>query len=81
MRICAYVQESYAKKTYKNECLDTRQFVGLRMVIDSLERAGYEVEYAGIATVHEYDIVLVSITAFCCLFCSYGDRGEKGVTK
>lgn len=65
MRICAYVQESYAKQTYKNECLDTRQFVGLRVVIDSLERAGYEVEYAGIATVHEYEIVLVSITAFC----------------
>lgn len=65
MKICAYVQEKYAKASYKNECLDTRQFVGLRVVIDCLERAGYTVEYAGKATVHEYDIVLVSITAAC----------------
>lgn len=65
MKICAYVQEAYAKATYKNECMDTRQFVGLRVVIDCLERAGYDVEYAGIATVHQYDIVLVSLTADC----------------
>lgn len=65
MKICAYVQKAYAKQTYKNECMDTRQFVGLRVVIDSLERAGHSVEYAGIDTVHNYDVVLVSITAFC----------------
>lgn len=65
MRICAYVQEAYAKAAYKNECMDTRQFVGLRIVIDCLERAGYQVDYAGIATVHKYDIVLVSLTADC----------------
>ncbi len=65
MKICAYVQESYSKSTYKNECMDTRQFVGLRVVVDCLERAGYQVDYAGIATVHEYDIVLVSLTADC----------------
>lgn len=34
MKICAYVQKAYAKQTYKNECMDTRQFVGLRIVID-----------------------------------------------
>ena len=51
MKICAYVQEQYAKANYKNECLDTRQFVGLRVVIDAIERAGYEVEWAGKATV------------------------------
>lgn len=65
MKICAYVQRQYAKKNYKKECLDTRQFVGLRMIIDCLERAGYTVEYAGQSTVHRYDIVLVSITAAC----------------
>ena len=65
MKICAYVQESYAKSTYKNECMDTRQFVGLRVVVDCLKRAGYQVDYAGIATVHKYDIVLVSLTADC----------------
>lgn len=52
MKICAYVQEAYAKQTYKNECMDTRQFVGLRVVIDALEKCGYTVEYAGIATVY-----------------------------
>lgn len=65
MKICAYVQASYAKQTYKNECMDTRQFVGLRVIVDCLERAGYSVEYAGAATVHQYDIVLVSLTSDC----------------
>lgn len=65
MKICAYVQESYAKREYSKECLDTRQFVGLRVVVDCLERAGYQVDWAGIATVHQYDIVLVSLTADC----------------
>ena len=65
IKICAYVQEQYAKQNYKNECLDTRQFVGLRVVIDCLERAGYAVDYAGIASVHKYDIVLVSLTSDC----------------
>jgi hypothetical protein len=65
MKICAYVQRKYAKQTYKNECFDTRQFVGLRVIIDSLERAGYTVDWAGIDTVHRYDVVLVSITSDC----------------
>lgn len=65
MKICAYVQEQYAKTAYKKECLDTRQFAGLKVIIDSLERTGHSVEYAGIATVHEYDIVLVSLTSDC----------------
>lgn len=65
MKICAYVQEQYAKQTYKNECLDTRKFVGLRVVIDCLERAGYSVDWAGITTVHQYDVVLVSLTSDC----------------
>lgn len=65
MKICAYVQERYAKANYKHECMDTRQFVGLRVVIDCLERAGYTVDYAGIASVHRYDVVLVSLTSDC----------------
>ena len=68
MRICAYVQEAYAKANYKNECMETRQFVGLRVIIDCLERAGYTVDYAGIATVHQYDIVLVSQHAYAFQF-------------
>ena len=65
MKICAYVQRKYAKQNYKNECFETRQFVGLRVIKDALERAGYEVDWAGIATVANYDIVLVSLTADC----------------
>lgn len=65
MKICAYVQEQYAKANYKQECLDTRQFIGLRVIIDCLKRAGYDVEYAGRATVASYDIVLVSLTSDC----------------
>lgn len=65
MKICAYVQDAYAKANYANECMDTRQFVGLRVIIDCLERAGYTVDYAGLATVHEYDVVLVSLTSDC----------------
>lgn len=66
MKICAYVQTQYSKQAYTNECLDKRQFVGLRVVIDALQRAGYgTAEYAGVATVHDYDIVLVSITSDC----------------
>lgn len=65
MKICAYVQSSYSKSNYANECMDSRQFVGLRMVIDSIERCGYSVEYAGEATVHRYDVVLVSLTSDC----------------
>lgn len=63
MKICAYVQKKYAKTAYKNECLDARSFVGLRMCMDAVERAGYKVEWAGMDSVHEYDIVLVSLTA------------------
>lgn len=65
MKICAYVQASYAKSSYKNECMDQRQFAGLRVIIDCLARAGYAVEYATRATVHEYDVALVSITSDC----------------
>lgn len=65
MKICAYVQNRYAKQNYKKECFETRQFVGLRVIKDALERAGYPVEWAGSATVSDYDVVLVSLTADC----------------
>ena len=65
MKICAYVQGGYAKPAYKNENFNTRQWVGLSVIVDSLQRAGYDIEYAGIATVHTYDWVLVSITSDC----------------
>lgn len=65
MKICAYVQNKYAKQTYKKESYNVRTFAGLSVVIDILERDGFNVEYAGNATVHQYDIVLVSMTSDC----------------
>lgn len=74
MKICTYVQGEYAKPVYKNENFNIRQWVGLSVIIDSLDRAGYDVEWAGISTVHEYDVVLVSITSDCDWWSFIGER-------
>lgn len=65
MKICAYVQTEYAKQTYSAESFNVRLFAGLAVVVDILRRGGYSVEYAGVATAHKYDIILVSITSDC----------------
>ena len=65
MKICTYVLEEHAKKTYKNESYNTRLYAGMAVVVDILRRNGYDVEYAGRDTVHKYDIVLMSITSDC----------------
>lgn len=61
--ICIYVQKGYALKTYKKESYNVRWFPGMELIRDVLERAGYEVDYAGESTVHKYKIVLLSITS------------------
>lgn len=80
MKICAYVQGEYAKQTYSNENFNVRQWVGLSVIIDALNRHGYEVEFAGLATVHNYDFVLVSITSDCDWwgFVAERTRWQKG---
>ncbi len=65
MKICAYVLAEHAKLTYKDESYNKRLYAGMAIVIDILRRAGYEVDFAGSATVYRYDIVLVSITSDC----------------
>lgn len=65
MKICAYVPGTHAKENYKVESLEQRMFFGLHIIKDTLERAGFSVDWAGSATVHQYDIVLVSITSDC----------------
>jgi len=65
MKICAYVQDGYAKQVYKTECFDVRAWIGLKVIIDVLERNGYTIEYAGKVNAHLYDIILVSITSDC----------------
>lgn len=63
MKICAFVQTKFYKRTYKKDSLDHRQFAGLKIIIDVLERAGFDVDFATSRTVHEYDVVLVSLTS------------------
>ncbi len=53
------------KKTYAVESYDIRINAGMAVCIDILNRSGYQVAYAGKATVHLYDIVMVSITSDC----------------
>jgi radical SAM superfamily enzyme YgiQ (UPF0313 family) len=65
LKICAYVVGAQAKQNYKSESFNTRLFAGLSVVIDILRRKGYQVDFAGKATVHNYDVVLVSITSDC----------------
>ncbi len=65
MKICAYVPNAHAKENYAKESFNVRQYAGLAVVVDIVRRAGYAVDYAGPATVHEYDVVLVSITSDC----------------
>jgi hypothetical protein len=65
MKICAFVQSKFAKQTYAKESFNIRLFAGLSIVIDILNRVGYQVDYASSATVHRYDVILVSITSDC----------------
>jgi hypothetical protein len=65
VKICAYVLSAYAKQTYAVECHDVRAWHGFEVVLHAARAAGHHVEYAGEATVHEYDVVLVSITSDC----------------
>lgn len=65
MKICSYVQTVYGKQTYAKECYDVRGWVGISVIEDCLKRDGYSVSKAGIATVHDFDIVLVYITSDC----------------
>lgn len=65
MKICAYVFDKYAKQTYAEESHDVRAWPGFEMALHSIRMAGYTPIYAGRATAHEYNIVLVSITSDC----------------
>lgn len=78
MKICAYVLEEHAKQTYKQESYNKRLFAGLQVVIDILKRAGYQVDFAGKATAHQYDIVLVSITSDCDWWPYINERTQWG---
>ena len=65
MKICAYVLTRFAKQNYKNESYNIRINAGMQVVIDILKRIGYSVDFAGSATVHQYDVVLWQCTSDC----------------
>lgn len=65
MKICAYVLTRFAKQNYKNESYNIRINAGMQVVIDILKRIGYSVDFAGSATVHNYDVVLWQCTSDC----------------
>lgn len=64
-KICMYVPTLVAKQNYKRESFNTRKNVGAAVVVDILVRHGYTVDYAGEATLNQYDWVLVSLTSDC----------------
>jgi hypothetical protein len=74
VKVCAYVTSSYAKQTYATESHDVRAWPGFEVVLDAIRRSGYDVEYAGAATAHNYDVVLVSITSDCDWWPFVADR-------
>ena len=65
MKIAAYVMDKYAKQIYATESHNVRAWPGFEVVLHAVRTAGYTVEYAGRATIHTFDVVLVSITSDC----------------
>ena len=48
MKICAYVQTSYAKPVYKTECFNVRAWVGMSVIIWDTLPTRYLHTYANI---------------------------------
>ncbi len=76
MKVAAYVMQTYAKagrvgtrvgakNRVKRDSHDRRAWPGFEMVLDAVRRSGRAPEYAGMATVHQFDVALVSITSDC----------------
>ena len=66
LKICAYVPDAVSGRMRERQAkagYDGLDITGLRVICDSLERAGYRVERAGPMDVYRYRVVLVSITA------------------
>lgn len=65
MKVAIYVLDKQAKQNYKEESFDTRMWPGLAIIKDMLVRNGIELGYCGVATAHEYDVILMSIHSDC----------------
>jgi hypothetical protein len=62
-KVAIYVQRRYAKPAYKNESYKARKWFGIELIRQALEKDGVEVDYCSAATVDQYKVILVSITA------------------
>jgi hypothetical protein len=65
LKIAIYVRTSHFRRnSVKNPAnYNLYQWIGVELIKDVLLRQGYEVEYCSSATVHEYDIILVSMVS------------------
>ena len=65
LRICAYEQEAYSGRLADKQAKGKlgNYLVGLRVIKDSLQRAGYTVDWADALQLRRYNVVLVSITS------------------
>lgn len=81
MKIAAYIHTKYAKENYAHESHNVRAWPGFNMILDVMTRNGIDYQYAGIATVHNYDVVLVSITSDCDWWTFLGERLKWKVGK
>jgi len=63
--IAVYIQGGYAKSSYAVDSYCTRWWFGMELVKHVIEKAGFEVGYAGMETVSDYKVLLVPITSQC----------------
>ena len=65
MKVAIYVVSRQAKQAYAEESFAVRKWPGVAIIKDALNRAGISVGYCGVTDAHQFDVVLVSITAAC----------------
>lgn len=59
--VAVYVQQEYPCRGYDDDCYNKRAWPGMAIIIDALQRGGYEIDYCGRDTVDRHKIILVSM--------------------
>jgi hypothetical protein len=62
-QVAIYMQEKYAKRSYKKDGFAMRLWPGVLMLKDALERSGIDVDFCDKDTVGKFRVILVSLTA------------------
>jgi len=65
LKIMAYQNTAYAGRLGEKQAANKlgTYFAGLKVIVDSLQRNGYDVDWGGCEDVSKYNIILVSITS------------------